>query len=89
MPNDPFSASSDSLIAPARTAFALVTSDTLDLPIATKAFYVGTGGDIVLRAVGSDADVTLHNVVGGSVVAIRVKAIRSTGTTAADLIGLA
>ena len=86
---DPFSTTSDSLIAPARTAFNLVASDTDDLPHATKAVYVGTGGDIVMRAIGSDTDVALLNVVTGSVLAIRIKAIRITGTTAQNLIGLA
>lgn len=89
MSNDPFNSASDSLIAPARLAFDLEPSDADDLPAATKAIYVGTGGDIVLRAIGSQSDATLRNVASGSVLAIRVKAIRIDGTTASDLVGLA
>jgi hypothetical protein len=86
---DPFSAASDSLIAPAREAFAIAPSDNAEFPRATKALYVGTGGDVVLRAVGSDTDVVLRNVVAGSVLAIRLRAVRASGTTAANLVGLA
>jgi hypothetical protein len=89
MPNDIFSSTADSLIAPARLAFELVPSDTDDLALATKAIYIGSGGDIVLRAIGSETDVTLRNVVSGSVLAIRAQAIRSNGTTASSLVGLA
>ena len=86
---DPFGTASDSLIAPAREAFALTPNDAAELTSATKALYVGTGGDIVLRAVGSGTDVVLRNVVSGSVLAIRLRAVRASGTTATDLVGLA
>lgn len=89
MPQDAFSTSSDSLIAPARLAFPITPNDNADLPQTTKAVYVGAGGDVVLRAVGSEADVMLRNVVTGTVLAIRVKALRESGTTAADMVGLA
>lgn len=86
---DPFEATSDSLIAPARIAFDLNPNDATDLPAATKALYVGSGGDITLRTVAADSDVTLRNVPTGTVLAIRLKALRQTGTTAENLIGLA
>lgn len=89
MPFDPFEASTDSLIAPAKTAFAITPDDDNDLPAATKALYVGSGGDITLRPIGSADDVTLRNVVTGSVIAIRLRAVRVTGTTASELVGLA
>jgi len=86
---DPFASSSDSLIAPAREAFPITPDDAANIPRATKAVYVGSGGNIVLRAVGSDADVVFRNVAAGSVLAVRLSAVRATGTTANDLIGLA
>jgi hypothetical protein len=89
MPSDPFLSAADSLIAPARLAFTITPSDSVDLAAATKAIYVGTGGDLVLRAVGSTNDVTLKNVASGSVLAIRVQSVRVAGTTAADIVGLA
>lgn len=89
MINDPFDTASDSLIGPARLAFPITPSDSTDLSVATKAVYVGMGGDVVLRAIGSATDVTLSNVASGSVLAIRVKAVRAAGTTANNLVGLA
>ncbi|MDJ0641430.1 MAG: hypothetical protein QNJ15_01305 [Erythrobacter sp.] len=89
MPFDPFENSSDSLIAPAKTAFEISPDDNADLAGATKAIYVGTGGNITARPVESEQDVTFHNVVAGTVLAVRLRAVRSSGTTAADLVGLA
>lgn len=87
--SDAFSSAMDSLIAPARQAFAILPDDARSLAAVTRAVYVGTGGDIALRAVGSNADVILRNVTGGSVLPIRVEAVRQSGTTASDLVGLA
>jgi hypothetical protein len=89
MASDAFELTGQSLIAPASQAFAITPSDTDDLPRAAKAFYVGTGGDVVVRAIDSNADVVLRNAAAGSVIAIRLRAVRSAGTTAGDLIGLA
>ncbi len=89
MPDSSFDPVSDSLIAPARMAFPIAPSDNGQLSVAAKAVYVGTGGNIVLRAIGSSSDVTLKNVASGSVLAVRIIAIRATGTTATDLVGLA
>ncbi len=89
MPFDPFEHTADSLISPAKTAFEITPDDASDLPSATKAIYIGTGGDITARPVDSDADVTFRNVVTGTVLAVRLSAVRAGGTTAGDLVGLA
>ncbi len=86
---DPFASAVDSVTAPASDCFQITPDDTNDLSQATKALYVGTGGNIVLRSVGSENDVTLRNVVGGSIIDIRTRAVRATGTTASDIVGLA
>ena len=88
MIDDPFKNAADSLIAPCADCFAITPDDSGDLPRATKAIYVGTGGDIVLRAVGSDEDIVFRNAISGSILDIRVRAVRATGTAAADLVGL-
>lgn len=88
MQTDPFESATDSLIAPARSAFPIIPDDAADLPIATKAIYVGTGGDIVLRAVDSDDDAIFVGVPDGAILPIRVRAVR-TSTTANNLLGLA
>ncbi|MHA7820218.1 MAG: spike base protein, RCAP_Rcc01079 family [Erythrobacter sp.] len=89
MIDDPFAGTTNSLISPALDCFEITPDDSSDLTTATKAIYIGIGGDIVLRAVGSDSDVTLRNTIGGSIIDVRVRAIRSTGTTATDIVGLA
>ena len=87
--NDPFGSTSDSVIAPAQRAFPITPSDSDDLGSFTKAIYVGTGGTIVLRPVGSDADVSFTNVQNGSILDLRCRAIRASGTTASGIVGLA
>ena len=88
MTNDPFESYGNSITSPAADCFAIQPSDTQDLPSATKAIYVGTGGDIVLRAVNGSADVTFANTISGSIIDVRARAIRLTGTTASDIVGL-
>lgn len=89
MPADSFTGYSDSPFAPASTCFAINPSDSADLDAVTKAVYVGTGGDLVVRPVAGAADVVFRNVPSGGIIDVRVKAIRASGTTALDLVGLA
>ncbi len=89
MPFDTFETAIDSPIAPARNAFAITPSDTAALPALPKAIYVGNGGNIALRSVDGTQDVVLYNVANGSILDVRAKYIRVTGTTAFNLIGLA
>lgn len=88
MPTDPFAASANSLTSPAASCFAISPSDSDELPTVTKALYVGTGGDLVIRPLEGEEDVVLRNTVSGSILDIRVKAVRATGTSAQDLVGL-
>jgi len=85
---DPFENSANSLIAPASECFSITPNDAQDLTKATKAVYVGSGGDLVVRPLGSSSDVTFRNVISGSILDIRVRAIRETGTSAFDIVGL-
>jgi len=89
MPVDSFASFVDSPIAPASRCFAIQASDTAELSQVTKALYVGTGGDVVLRALEDQADVTFRNVASGSLLDVRARAVRASGTTAADIVGLA
>jgi hypothetical protein len=89
MPADPFASQADTVMAPARSPFALVPHDSDELPAVPKAIYVGAGGTIVLRGIGGSADVTFSGVQTGSVLDVRASHVRATGTTAANLVGLA
>ncbi len=86
---DPFQNSANSLIAPARSAFPISPNDTNDLPEATRAIFVGEGGDITVRMVGNDSDSIFRNVSSGTLLPLRIKAVRANGTTAAQILGLA
>lgn len=86
---DPFAASADSPMAPAENCFAVIPSDSATLATATKALFVGTGGDVALRSLRGTADVIFRNVPDGSVLDVRASAVRATGTTAADIVALA
>ena len=86
---DPFERTTDSPMAPAEDCFAIVPSDTLDLPRATKAIYIGFSGDVALIPVRGTLPVVFKKVIAGTILDVRVRAIRATGTTAADLVGLA
>jgi hypothetical protein len=86
---DKFRDSTDTVIAPAREAFAITPDNTAALVRLPKAIRVGTGGDLVLRAIDSVADVTLKNCLAGEVIAVRAQFVRANGTTASDLVGFA
>jgi len=89
MANDNFAAHGDAPAAPSRAPFAITPHDTNELTIVPKAIYVGTGGTLVLRGVEGTADVTFKNIANGQVLDVRAQYVRITGTTAADIIGLA
>lgn len=89
MPVNTFSNFTDSPMAPASRCFAIAPSDIAELPEVTKAIYVGTAGDVVLRALDAASDVSFKNVPAGAILDVRVRAIKATGTTASDIVGLA
>ena len=86
---DTFQTTADSLTAPSRAPFPIQPSDTAALATLPKAIFVGTGGGVTLRGIDAKADVVLKNVASGQVLDIRASHVRATGTTAADLVGLA
>ena len=67
--------------SPARRLDLVTPHDTNELDPLPKALRIDTAGTVVLRAVDSDADVTL-NVFAGEQLAVRAKFVRSTGTSA-------
>lgn len=76
----------DSVGHPSRSPFPIAPSDDDALPIIPKGIYVGTGGDVTLRGVDGDGDVTYRNLPDASYIAVRASFVRATGTTATDLI---
>lgn len=78
-----------SLDSPAMTAAAVTPNDSNDLAVTARALYVGGAGDLSLVLVGDTAAVTFAAVPAGSVLPLRVKRVRATGTTATAIVALA
>ncbi len=89
MPIDRFSAFADGPAAPATRCFAVVPHPTDELPQATKALYIGGAGDVTLRSIAGEQDVVFRNLAAGSILDVRVAAVRVAGTTATNIVGLA
>lgn len=72
---------------PAKHWATVVPSDSAVLPKVARALWVGTGGDVaVVDEDGTSA--TFKNIASGSLVPIRPVQVKSTGTTAADIVAL-
>ena len=82
-----YSGRADAISAPAQRGFAITPSDGADLAAETRGLWVGASGDLVLVLASGD-EVTLVGAVGGSVLPLRIKRIKATGTSATQLVGL-
>lgn len=74
---------------PSRYPFAITPTDGVDLEKFPKALYVGQTGNVSVIALDNPSAVTLENVQAGSIIPIRCKEVRATGTTAGGIVGLA
>lgn len=86
---DPFGSTVDSPIAPAQNCFAVTPQDSAELPLVTKSIYVGQGGDLALLPLRGENTVIFRNLADGMLLDVRARKILATGTTAADIVGLA
>jgi hypothetical protein len=84
---DAYSSYTPGLTSPGTRAFAITPSNSEDLPHLTRAIYVGGTGDIAVVMQGGD-EVTFSSVFAGSLLPVRVKRVKVTGTTATLLIGI-
>lgn len=66
---------------------AVTPHDTNELEFVAKALFVGTGGTISIIAQEDTAAVSL-TVATGSIVPVRAKIVRATGTTATGIVAL-
>ena len=76
------------LESPAITAFAITPSDATDLLDVPRALYIG-GSGYVAAICASGAEVVFAGLAGGTVLPVRHRRIKATGTTASALLGLA
>lgn len=70
---------------PSDKSAAVTAHDTNPQPVG-RALFVGTGGNITGRLVGDTADRVWKNVPNGYLMPFVFQFIRSTGTTATDMI---
>jgi hypothetical protein len=77
-----------SLVGPAGTAFAITPADAADLSEVTRSLYVGGPGNISVVML-SGAQLTFQGLAAGTILPVRVRRVRATGTTATSIVGLA
>lgn len=74
-------------VSPIRDATAVTPSDSATLPTVTRAIYVGQPGDVAVLMAGGQA-VTFQAVQAGTMLPIRVGAVKATGTSAGGILAL-
>lgn len=73
--------------SPAEYAATVSPSDSVDLTKIARALYVGGSGDLNVD-MPDGSTVLFTGVVGGTIMPIRVKRVRSTSTTATAIVAL-
>lgn len=74
--------------SPARNAFAITPSDSADLAFLTRGIYVGGAGNLSVILADDTDPVSFVGVLAGTLLALRAKRVRATGTTATSLVGV-
>lgn len=86
--SDPYRFSPRGVTNPAEKAYAVTPNDSNDLDDHCRALWVGTAGNVSVILVGDENPVTFVGVQAGSLLPLRIKRVRSTGTTASDIVGV-
>ena len=84
---DPFPSQTPSMTGPIENGYAVTTADGSDQPQDTRAIWVGGAGDVSVVTRGGDT-ITFSGVPAGTLIPVRARRIRTTGTTATLLLGL-
>lgn len=79
--SDKFSNESDYVSAPSRKIFPIVPHASDAIVPLPKAIRCNAAGNVVLRAVDDEQDVTIA-MVAGEILPVRVEFVRAVGTTA-------
>ncbi len=75
------------LVAPARDAAEITPSDTVDLGDLPRAIWIGGGGSLSLQ-MADGGTVRLDGVPAGSLLPLRPRRVRATGTSATAIVAL-
>lgn len=73
--------------APAMGAAAVTPLDGTDLANISRSLYVGGAGNMVVTMQDGN-DVTFSGIPAGAILPIRVTRVKSTGTTATNIVSL-
>lgn len=84
---DRFTHTSSGFSAPAADGFAIVPDDAADLAEVTRALYIGASGDLRLVLAGG-SEITFATLGAGTLLPVRARRVKATGTTAAGIVGL-
>lgn len=85
---DNYASSGKSVIEPARGGFLITAHDTNELDQVTRAISFGTAGALaVVMQDGSDFIIPSGALAAGVMHPLRIKKVKSTGTTASGIVG--
>ena len=84
---DRFSDFAGGLESPATDGFAVTPNDATELASVTRAVYVGGGGTLAVT-LASGAELTFSGLAGGTLLPLRLRRVKATGTSATAIIGL-
>jgi len=85
--SDEFQGTSTGLDSPARRALAVTPDDDTDLTYVTRGLYIGGEGNIAVVTSGGDT-VVFTALSAGTLLPVRVSRVRSTSTTATNIVAL-
>lgn len=71
----------------ATNAETITPTDDLVLKPTARALYIGVAGNVAITTLAGD-DVTFVGVLAGTIIPIQCTVVKSTGTTATDIIAL-
>ena len=87
MIDDKFSERTVATSDPAYSARSLTPNDILDLNIVSRALYVGGAGDLSGEMLGGQS-VVFAGLTAGTIIPIRVRKVKASGTTATEIVAL-
>lgn len=73
--------------APANDAFAIAPDDANDLAIPARSLYIGGSGNVTVIT-SNGTTVAFVGLAAGTLLPVRVNRVKSTGTTATNIVGL-
>ncbi|WP_040464967.1 hypothetical protein [Erythrobacter sp. NAP1] len=87
--SDEFESAAQTALTPSENAFPVIPNDTTPLASVPKYLYVGSAGNVTLRAMDAATDVVFENVPAGGYIYVRASHVRAAGTTATSIVACA